>query len=153
MRHNLLDEYLDDLERRLKSAPEQKEAEVREVRGHLEALIAAHIQRGHDSETAMNWALQQFGKAEQLSGDLNHVTRQKEFKKSAQWIGKSLLVWCGLWGAEFAFFSSMNNQPTDFPYLLNDRLVLSAVMATPALFGGHFFDKAVKKWRSRRQIA
>jgi hypothetical protein len=151
MQNTLLEKYLDSLGARLKGlSATQREGQIREVRGHLEALIEGHIGQGRSRDDATQLAIAQFGKAEKLGRELNGVAVGERVHSSIHWVAKGFFIWLCLWGLEFTFFSSMNNKPTDFPYQLGDRLLLSAVLATPALFGGHFYDKIVKKWQSRR---
>ncbi|MBV9787297.1 MAG: hypothetical protein JOZ51_03935, partial [Chloroflexi bacterium] len=47
MDNRRLDDYITTLARRLQRLPQtQREEELREVRQHLEALVAGHVQRG-----------------------------------------------------------------------------------------------------------
>lgn len=154
MQETQLESYLCSLKSQLKSfSPAEREAEIREVRQHLEALIAWHLQQGQNSAEATRLAICQFGRAERLGRDLNIGKQQNRFETSIRWVGQGFLIWCGLWLAELLFFSSMNNKPTDVPYYLSDRVLWAAVLATAALFCGHFYDKAMKKRKASRVCA
>lgn len=154
MQNTRFENYMSQLESRLKHLTSaQREEEMREVRGHLETLASWHTQQGKNPEDAVQEAIRQFGKAEQIGRELNDIALRKSFVSSASWIGQAFAIWCCLAALHFLIFSSMNDKPSDFPHLLWSRWIISAMLATSMLFINHFVDKAIKKWNSRRNVA
>ena len=81
--HKKLEFYLDQLRFQLRNLPEERrEMEVREVRQHIEVLVADHRQAGESEEGAMMKALQQFGAAKTNGEGLRQAwQREQRFKK------------------------------------------------------------------------
>jgi hypothetical protein len=68
---NKLEKYLSQIERHLTELPVKEcEAELREIRSHLEMMIKENIACGYDSNNAVEKALEQFGSAERVGLDL-----------------------------------------------------------------------------------
>jgi hypothetical protein len=62
-----LEKYLSQVEIHLAELPaKEREAELREVRSHLEMMIKENIARGYDSNNAAEKAFEQFGSAEKI---------------------------------------------------------------------------------------
>lgn len=148
MQNIRLESYIHSLESGLKRlSPAEREAQLLEVRGHLEALVASHIAQGKSPDEAARLAIRQFGAPEVLGRDLNQVALQKRFEVSALGFGKGLLLWSCLFGVNFLFYASMNDKPTDFPFSLKDQLLWSAI---PATFGFSFVSM-LRKRKLRRE--
>jgi len=69
--HEQLEDYLSKIEKQLAALPaEQREEELREIRSHLQQMIAENIARGDVADEAIAQALEQFGPAGKLGRDL-----------------------------------------------------------------------------------
>ncbi len=122
-----IERYLATIAGRLRSLPPSlREEELREVRQHLDALVASHRARGADESAAVDAALRQFGRPERIGRQIGTVwARRRPPRLWPALVSYPLLV-----VAIFAMFTLLNDRPTDFPYELGDRLVLA--MALPA---------------------
>jgi hypothetical protein len=148
MQNIRLENYIQSLESGLKRlSPAEREAQLREVRGHLEILIASHIAQGQTPDEAARLAIRQFGAPERLGSELNRVAIRQRFASGALGFAKGLLLWSCLFGVNLLFYASMNDKPTDFPFLLKDQLLWSAMMAT----FGFFSISMLKKRKTRRE--
>jgi len=68
---NKLEKYLSQIESHLTElSAAEREAELREVRSHLEMMIKQNVARGYDSNNAVEKAFEQFGSAEKIGRDL-----------------------------------------------------------------------------------
>ena len=124
-----LDRYLATLAARMQAVPAARRAdELREVRQHLDALVAGNIALGRSEEAAVAAAIRQFGRAEQVGRDLNTTWQRSH----------ATHTWTALWPAAliylcsalfiFGFFVLTNDKPTDFPYDRADQILLALVM-------------------------
>jgi hypothetical protein len=83
------DEYLTQLSTQLKLAPHEWSGELRqELRQHLEALVAAHMELGSSPEEAVAAALRQFGDPVLIGRWLSHESR-----RSNRWSRRAGLGW------------------------------------------------------------
>ncbi|HEY0738491.1 MAG TPA: permease prefix domain 1-containing protein, partial [Herpetosiphonaceae bacterium] len=115
--------YITPLNTRLRSLPQaQREDDLREVRQHLEALVAGHVMRGMSEADAIDAALRQFGRAEQIGKDLATIQQPNR----PLW--HYLLMYAGCVLVIFVFFATANDKPTDFPYGWADQLLLALVL-------------------------
>ena len=136
MKNTPLENYLNSLEAGLKRlTPAEREAQLCEVRGHLETLIASNIVQGQTREEATRLALQQFGAPETLGRELNQAAWRQSFGSRAFSFAKGSLIWSFWFGVQFWIYTSANDKPNDFPYHLQDRLLWSAVVASIGFFG------------------
>ena len=125
--HEQLEEYLNAFALRLnKFSAAQREDQLREIRQHLEALVASHRKSGKSEEEAISLAIAQFGRAEKIGRDLNSSVSKSTMGRTAT----SLFAhWAVCTVVIYGFFSLMNDKPTDFPYHQSHQLILAAVMA------------------------
>jgi hypothetical protein len=134
MKNEQLDAYVGALGARLKGlTPQQREEEMREVRQHLESLVSCHIQEGKTLDEAVELAMRQFGRAESIGKGLDQARSGLRFKFMSRVSSQVMGSLLGQAVLIFLFFVSMNDKPTDFPYLLKDKLVLALVLAAPAV--------------------
>ncbi len=125
--HKQLEEYLNQFALRLGKLPRaQREDELREIRQHVEALVASHRHDGKSEDEAVRLAIAQFGRAEKIGHDLSQVNRKKDLASTAAAICIQVSV-CML--LAYGFFALVNDKPTDFPYHQNDKLILAACLA------------------------
>jgi hypothetical protein len=123
-----LDHYITTVSKRKRSLPAaQREEDLREVRQHLEALVAGHVMRGMSEAQAVDAALRQFGRAEQIGQDLA-VAQQPS---RPLWHYLLMYACCVL--LIFGFFATANDKPTDFPYGWAEQLLLALVLPAGVL--------------------
>ena len=125
--HKQLDEYLNTVAGRIGSLlSAQREDELREIRQHLELLVASHREDGRSEEEAIGLAISQFGRAEKIGRELSLADKKSRMKPTAlsATIGCSVSMFIA-----YGFFSLINDKPTDFPYHQSDKLWLAAVIA------------------------
>lgn len=128
MDNRRLDDYITTLGRRLQGLPQtQREEELHEVRQHLEALVAGHVLRGMSEADAVDAALRQFGRAEQIGKDLAAA------QQPSRPLWHYLLMYAGCVLVIFLFFATANDKPTDFPYGWAEQLVLALVLPAGVL--------------------
>lgn len=128
MDNRRLDDYITTLGRRLQGLSQtQREEDLHEVRQHLEALIAGHVQRGLSEAEAVDAALRQFGRAEQIGKDLAAA------QQPSRPLWHYLLMYAGCVLVIFLFFATANDKPTDFPYGWAEQLVLALVLPAGVL--------------------
>jgi hypothetical protein len=128
MDNRRLDDYITMLARRLQGLSQtQREEELREVRQHLEALVAGHVLRGLSEAEAVDAALRQFGRAEQIGKEL--AAAQQPSRPLWQY----LLMYAGCVLVILLFFVTANDKPTDFPYDWQDQLLLALVLPAGVL--------------------
>lgn len=124
-----LDHYITTLGSRLQGLPQtQREEELREVRQHLEALVAGHTMRGMSEAEAVTAALRQFGHAEQIGKELAAAQRPNQ---PALWRYLLMYACCVL--VSFIFFVTANDKPTDFPYGWVEQLLMALVLPASLL--------------------
>ncbi len=122
-----LEQYLAAVGARLRTLPPaRRDEEVREIRQHLDALVAAHLARGQSPEEAVDVALRQFGHAEQIGRQLQGAWARPRAPRLWPWVGLYLSLVVLIYGA----FATANDQPTDFPSHFGDQLLLA--LALPA---------------------
>lgn len=74
-----LSKYLQTVESELRGLPEQqREAELREMRGHLEAIVARLMEGGASEAEAVEAAIAQFGAARKLGRELQRASQTRE---------------------------------------------------------------------------
>jgi hypothetical protein len=77
--HNELDKYLHTVAHELRGLePHQREAELREIRGHLEAIVARLMDGGASEAEATEAAIAQFGAARKVGRDLKRTDEARE---------------------------------------------------------------------------
>lgn len=136
-----VERYLQSIEARLEAlAPAQRDDELRELRQHLEALIAGHRARGLDDDAAVAAALRQFGHAEQLGRELHRATLHAA--KPRLW--PFIFFYLGMVALIFGLLATANDKPTDFPATLGGQLMLAFVL--PA---GMFVIRLIDYLRAR----
>lgn len=120
-----LDQYIETIHARLKSLPAaQRDEEVREIRQHLDALVAGHRAAGLGEDEAVHVAIRQFGHAEQVGREL-HQTWQPQRLRA---LVPALLIYLLSVGLILVFFVTANDKVTDFPYDLADKIVLACIL-------------------------
>lgn len=81
MANSQLDHYIASIEARLKSlSPARRQEEMREIRHHLEALIAGHRIAGLSEDEAVEAAIRQFGHAEQVGQELSKASQRQRMR-------------------------------------------------------------------------
>lgn len=98
--NNRLNEYLDDLESRLRFLPEaDRQQEINEIRPHLQSLIAAHQSEGQNEDAAAQAALHQFGTARAIGSRIGRVERRKRLAQTAETV-----VFCAAFHGVYSVF-------------------------------------------------
>lgn len=124
-----LEHYITTLGKRLQSLPQsQREEDLREVRQHLEALVAGHVMRGMSEADAVAAALRQFGRAEQIGKEL---AAAQQPNRAGLWRPLLMYACCVL--VIFIFFVTANDKPTDFPYGWVEQLLMALVLPAGVL--------------------
>jgi peptidoglycan/LPS O-acetylase OafA/YrhL len=119
-----VEQYLQTIARQLgASDPARRDDELRELRQHLETLIAGHRARGLADNAAVETALHQFGHAEQLGRDLGRITVRR-----APRLWPVLCLYLGMVALIFGLFATANDKPTDFPATWGGQLALAIVL-------------------------
>ena len=90
---NGLDKYLQAVAHELRGLePEQRESELREMRGHLEAIVARLVEGGLSEEEAVAAACAQFGAARRVGRELRRASRKRDSRaKTAEALGRAML--------------------------------------------------------------
>ena len=142
MQNAQLDAYINTLGSRLKALnPLQREEEMREVRQHLEALTLWHLQQGKNQDEAVELAIKQFGRAEQIGSAINKVPAQKRIWQNAGVISQLFCAWLFIATIQFLATYWMNGNTAD-SHDLWDRLTISGWMSAIMCCG--FFFKVLK---------
>lgn len=119
-----LEQYVETIRLRLKSLPaQQRDEEVREIRQHLDALVAAQTAAGLSEDQAVDVAIRQFGHAAEIGNDLRQSQPQRlrgMMPVVAIYAVSVVLI--------LVFFVTANDKPTDFPYDMADKLVLACIL-------------------------
>ena len=124
--HKQLEDYLSTFAARLGKLPgAQRDEELREIRQHLELLVASYRQQGKSEEEAVGLAISQFGRAEKIGRELGQVSRKSERVHA---FASAAITFTTMFVA-YGFFSLMNDKPTDFPYHQSDKILLAAILA------------------------
>jgi hypothetical protein len=125
MANTPLDRYIETIAARLKTLPAaQRDEEMREIRQHLDALVAGHRAAGLSEDEAVKVAIRQFGHAEQVGRELQQSQQPQRLRA----LLPALLIYLISVGLILAFFVSANDKPTDFPYDLADKIVLACIL-------------------------
>jgi hypothetical protein len=133
-RHRVVETFLaavDDRLRRLQ--PARRAAERDELGQHLDLLVAAYRARGLDEDAAAAAALERFGRAERIAGDLADAWRRE--RKTAEY-ARFFVAYAGfIVVAYLALFWSMGDAlPRHLPWViaLNALLLPSAFIYADA---------------------
>jgi hypothetical protein len=97
---NPLDDYLNRVARCLREMPEvERDAEMQEVRGHLEALVETYSARGMDADAAMREATRQFGSARKVGEETLAAWRRPDKPDPGSvWLATGVcLTWTLAW--------------------------------------------------------
>jgi hypothetical protein len=125
-----IDRYIETLGARLRSlSPAQRDEELREVRQHLDALVAGHNARGLSEEEAVEAALRQFGHAEQIGQQLQGALAPRRTAPLLPYV----IFYLALVALAFGAFATANDQPTDFPRGFGPQLLLALVLPAGTL--------------------
>ncbi|HEY8598974.1 MAG TPA: permease prefix domain 1-containing protein [Thermomicrobiales bacterium] len=137
--------YLDTVRQQLGSlSADRRDEEMREIRQHLELLIAAQRAQGFGEDAAAATALRQFGHAEQIGRQLQRA--EMNARQPRLW--PLLLFYACSVVLIFGLLATANDKPTDFPASLAGQLVLALVL--PA---GMLVIRVVAYLRTRRRNA
>jgi len=125
MNNPRLERYLSTIASRLRTVPaEQRDEQVEEMRQHLEALVAGHVALGCGEDDAVEAAIRQFGRAEQVGRGLNRT-----WQPSQPWsLWAPALIYLVSVLLIFGFFATANDKPTDFPHELGDQILMAIVL-------------------------
>lgn len=117
---NRVDEYLVRLESRLDMyTPDVREGIVRELRQHIEALVATKEANGCNHDVAIEAALDQFGSTEALAHRFRRAHTQIEFRTHPFLFLAAPLLWFGsLLTAGLVTGQEINTATTQIPGLL-----------------------------------
>lgn len=97
-----LEDYLAEIEVQLATLPaERREAQLREIRLHLQLMVEDYIAIGDSPEEAVAAALRQFGSSSKLGRELKGVQRQDKLRR---W--RPLLAGLAWYGANIALYGS-----------------------------------------------
>lgn len=126
MDNGRLEQYLTTIDAGLQTLPAARRAEeLREIRQHLEALVAGHMARGAAEADAVEAAIRQFGHAEKIGRGLEAAWERRRAPR----LWPHLLTYVCMVAVIFALFATANDKPTDFPYEFADKLLLSMALA------------------------
>ena len=110
--HNTLDKYLQAVAHELRGLePEQRESELREMRGHLEAIVAQMMDGGVSEEEAVGAAIMQFGEARRVGRELQRGGGRQEprWRVAAAVAGAAILyLFLNVWS--LAFIARLGSQ-------------------------------------------
>lgn len=119
-----LDAYISTIGGRLKRlSSAQREEELREIRQHLETLVAGHLAAGISQDEAVDAALRQFGHAEEMGRELAGAWQQRLPR-----LWPALLVYLCQVLAIFVLIALANDKPTDIPYGWPNQLLLAVML-------------------------
>lgn len=108
--------------------PTERDEELREIRQHLDALVAGNIALGHTEDEAVSLTIHQFGRAEQVGRSLNEIWAGGSAKQTRSSLRLSVLIYFCSAVFIFGFFVLANDKPTDFPYSWADQILLAMIM-------------------------
>lgn len=141
MANSELEHYLETIEARLKGLPSaQRQEEVREIRQHLEALVAGHRIAGLGEDEAVEAAIRQFGHAEQVGQELSKAPRQQRMR--AFWPFLIYIITVAVNLAIFAYNDSLDSWFA--------RLVMALSLPLGVLALG-VAEVVQNNWRSRNK--
>jgi hypothetical protein len=150
MSDTTVNEYLAQLSARLKALPaDRREEELREIRQHLDALVAGHVHRGKTEAEAVQAAIRQFGHAERIGAELGDAcARAGETRSWWKSLLVQSLVFVCYFAMVFGFFTSITG-PGDLPFIkLENRLLISLTLTSLAFVVNTLAYQA--RLRSRR---
>lgn len=137
-----LETYLETLSARLSALPPaRREDEMREVRGHLEALAASYRAQGHDEGEASRLAIRRFGQAERIGREINGVEVQRRTGRFGATLMPMLMQWSVSATLTFGLFSLANDKPSDFPYQTVDKALLALALASAGVCVSRLIEK------------
>ena len=153
--HNALDKYLQTLAHELRALPQaQRDSEVREMRQHLEAIIARLCEGGLSEAEATEAALAQFGVARTVGRELKRASDSKNL-----WRRALLAPLCGV--ASFAPLSLgaclLDARATDgmeslgvkgWPYLVPGFVMLGLI----SMASGAVASRVSPRWGGRSML-
>jgi uncharacterized membrane protein len=141
MAQSQLDYYLEIIEGRLKGLPPaQRQEEMREIRQHLEALVAGHRIAGLSEDEAVAAAIRQFGHAEQIGQELSQASQQPRMR--SLWLPLIYILTVAVNLAIFAF--------NDAPDTWFAKLVMAFSLPAGILALG-VAEVVQTYWRARNQ--
>lgn len=124
-----MDQYLATVAARLKSlSAAERDEELREIRQHLEALVAGHMAQGRSEDAAVTLAIQQFGRAEQIGAELKKVRDDDRNHHIRAFLFSYVTVTAFM----FLFFASMTDDPAGYPYGLAETFTAAFTSTLPA---------------------
>lgn len=113
--HKPLEDYLAEVARQIVSIPEpRRDEEIKEMRSHLLAAIAANQERGQAEDAAVARALEAFGTPEEASASILIAWRdfaRKQIRKGFWMVG-------GIWSVFFGFMAIASNASDRSNWLL-----------------------------------
>jgi len=146
MANEQLDRYVNTLSARLKKVPPaERNEELREIRQHLEALIAGYIAQGRSEEAATAEAIGQFGRADRLGRELGGAWARRQVRR----LWPLVVVYVSMVLLIFGFYALTNDKPTDFPYGWVNQLLMAMVLPAGMFSIGAF--KYLRQKRTRRR--
>ncbi|WP_110513268.1 HAAS signaling domain-containing protein [Herpetosiphon llansteffanensis] len=137
---DLIERYLKIVAAELSNLPAAQRAdEIREIRSHLEALVAQALQQGADRSTAVTTALAQFGSADQLGRILSTTWQRHHATAHVAWWQLLLIYIVGVavtLGMLVLIGDVPSNFPSNFLPVLYKALWIAALgVGTPMLAG------------------
>jgi hypothetical protein len=145
---NRIDDYLLRIESRLDIyAPDVREGILRELRQHIEALVATNEANGCERDVAITAALDQFGSIEQLAHRFRRAHTQMAWRAHPFLFLGAPLLWCGsLLTAGLVTGREINTAATEIPGLL---LTLSFPLLYCLIYS--YFPSPIYQAPKRRQ--
>ena len=118
--HEQLENYLKEVRTQLRSLPAGKQdEELREIRQHLQALIAGNVERGDSEDKAVAAAIRQFGSSKQVGQSLRQAQTAKGMMTMTKIMQKKklfLVVFTILHMAVIAAMLAAGNNSSFFPF-------------------------------------
>ena len=141
-----MERYLSSVSSHLKDLPaDERDEQLREMRQHLESLVAAHRASGLNQDEAVSAALNQFGDSQRIGSQLRHASKQHRLPNLWLYVGiylSAVILTLGV-------FISANDKPTDFPYGLTNQIILAMVLPAGTLAIGLITYHRAKRARRR----
>jgi hypothetical protein len=124
IRHPVIEAFLTDLDARLRRLPaERRAAERDELAQHLDLLVTAYGARGMDADAAARAAIERFGRAERIAGDLAGAWRSE--RKTGEYARFFAAYAAFIVAAYLALFWSMGDPlPRHLPWVIALNAVL-----------------------------
>lgn len=141
-----MERYLNSVSSRLTDLPaDERDDQMREIRQHLESLVADQRAYGLDQDEAVAAALNQFGGSDQIGKQLRHASKQRRLPNLWLYVGiylSAVILTLGV-------FITANDKPTDFPYGLANQVILALVLPAGTLAIGLISYYRAKRFRRR----